>query len=99
MTRIVAWLLVGLVVGLGVSSGIAQPKLGDALKKAVTKDNPLDLNTAWAEELEALPGVSKGLGKKIVDGRPFVKPDDLVSKKIVSRQVFDRIKDLVSVKP
>jgi hypothetical protein len=33
------------------------------------------------------------------DGRPFKAPGDLVSKKILSKGAFDKIKHLVHVKP
>jgi DNA uptake protein ComE-like DNA-binding protein len=70
--------------------------VGEALKKVVKE--PLDLNTATEEQLEGLPGVGKPLAKKIVDGRPFKAPGDLVSKKILTQGVFDKIKHLVHVK-
>lgn len=74
----------------------AAPKAGEAVKKAVKE--PLDLNTATEEQLEGLPGVGKPLAKKIVDGRPFKAPGDLVSKKILSQGAYNKIKHLVHVK-
>jgi hypothetical protein len=46
-----------------------------------------------AEDL--VEGIRKPLAKKIVGGRPFKPPDELVSKKILSRTVFDKIRHLV----
>jgi DNA uptake protein ComE-like DNA-binding protein len=53
----------------------------------------LDLNSASAAELKALPGVSDAEAGKIVQGRPYKDPSDLVTKKILSEAEFGRIKD------
>jgi len=55
---------------------------------------PVDLNTASAEELEALPGVGKATAKKIVDGRPYSSVDDL-AKAGVSASTIDKIRGSV----
>ena len=93
LVSLVASLILVASDGLAQSSSSptpAAPKLGEAIKKRVAKE-PLDLNTASEEELEALPGVGKPFAKKILDGRPFKASDELVSKKILSRKAFDRI--------
>jgi competence protein ComEA len=112
MKRLLPILLVCLVASLSLASSAvlaqsttttpaapaapAAPKAGGAVKKAVKA--PIDLNSATEQELEGLPGVGKPLAKKIVDGRPFKAPGDLVSKKILSQGAYDKIKHLVHVK-
>jgi len=56
----------------------------------------LDLNSASATELEALPGVGTATAKKIVDGRPYSSVDDL-ARAGVSRSTIDKITPLVKV--
>jgi DNA uptake protein ComE-like DNA-binding protein len=79
--------------------GLAQttlPKAGDVVKQAVKQ---LDLNKASLDDLKRLPGLSEAKGKEIIAGRPFKSAEDLVSKNILSKDVFERIKPLITVSP
>ena len=61
------------------------------------KTDMVDLNTATAAELKALPGLGEGDAAKIIQGRPYTDKSQLVAKKIVSESTYDRIKDRVTV--
>jgi len=58
----------------------------------------VDLNEAGEEDLTGLPGISKREAKRIIAGRPYKEPHQLVTKKILSEAQYDKIKDDVSVK-
>ncbi|MBD2339355.1 helix-hairpin-helix domain-containing protein [Calothrix sp. FACHB-156] len=59
----------------------------------------ININTAILSELdkfEAKLGVP-ALSNKIQASRPYATPEDLVSKKVITQEQFDQIKDMVTV--
>ena len=62
------------------------------------KSARVDINTASKSELASLSGVDDAAAQKIIDGRPYARKRDLVTKKIVAQTTYDSIKDEIVAK-
>jgi competence protein ComEA len=98
-SRILRCFAACLLAALLTVSGMAQNKAADSKTKAVAPSGALlDLNSATIDQLKNLPGIGDAYSKKIVDGRPYARKDQLVTKKIVPQATYDKIKDMVIAK-
>ncbi len=57
----------------------------------------VNINTASAGELDALPGIGPATAQKIIEARPFSKPEDLIKIPRFGKSKFDKIKDRVCI--
>ena len=55
----------------------------------------LDLNSASKDDLEKLPGIGPATSQKIIAGRPYRAKNELVSKKIITKSEYEKIKDQI----
>jgi DNA uptake protein ComE-like DNA-binding protein len=89
----------GLLTATPLLAQATQPAAKSDTKMApAPKADLLDINSATADQLDALPGVGKAYSAAIIKGRPYKGKDELVQKKIVPEKTYDGIKDKIIAK-
>jgi competence protein ComEA len=56
----------------------------------------ININTATLKELDTLPGIGQVYGQNIIEHRPYSNADELLSKEVLPKSTFDKIKNLVT---
>ena len=55
----------------------------------------VDINSATREQLAQLPGIGAAYSEKIIKSRPYAKKDQLLSKNVIPKATYEKIKDLI----
>lgn len=91
------------VVAALVSAPAAGQDAGRSAPAAATSAAPLNLNTATAAQLEALPGIGARTAALIVEYRQknggFKKVEDLMNVRGIGEKAFLKLKALITVTP
>ncbi len=75
-------------VAQGVRDGLTRP----------SSDKPLDLNSASKSQLMRLSGIDDAAADRIIASRPYSSEHDLLDRRIVSREEYNKIADSITVK-
>ena len=71
--------------------------VAQGIKDGLSRPRVLDLNSASKAELTSLPGITMGKADKIIAGRPYANPDQLVTKRVLTQAEYDQIASRVTV--
>jgi DNA uptake protein ComE-like DNA-binding protein len=93
-TLFVIFFLAGPVIKLGAAQTADAPSQTIAQKIAASKDL-LDINTATAEQLKALPGMGDAYIARIIAGRPYTAKNQLVTRGVIPQAAYEKVKDQI----
>lgn len=68
------------------------------IREGWSRDKPLDLNSATKEQLLSLPGITAAEAGRVIAGRPYNEPGELVTRHIIPKPEYDKIADRVTAK-
>jgi competence protein ComEA len=58
----------------------------------------MDINTATADQLKTLPGMTDDIAKKVIAARPYTGKDQLLKQNIVDKDEYAKIRPLIVAK-
>ena len=75
------------------------PSVTDTYTNPGDQNQPttVNLNQATIQELDGLPGIGSTTAQKIIQNRPYGSVEELLNKKIVNKNVYEQIKELISL--
>jgi len=95
--RIVGAVLLCVCGAVGVAQTVGSggiPKQTLAQRIAASGDL-LDINTATAAELKALPGMGDAYVRRVIAGRPYTAKNQLTTRGILPAEAYAKIKDSI----
>ena len=69
--------------------------VAEGVKEGMSRDKTLNINKASREDLLTLPGISEHQADRIIAERPFNSTRDLVTRRVLSQDEYDKIRDRV----
>ncbi|PIP63496.1 hypothetical protein CO165_01705 [Candidatus Roizmanbacteria bacterium CG_4_9_14_3_um_filter_33_18] len=62
-----------------------------------TNNQLINLNSGTIDELDQLPSIGQVTANKIIANRPYSTLEELLTKKVVNKNVFEKIKGLIKI--
>jgi competence ComEA-like helix-hairpin-helix protein len=81
-----------------VPAAAATAQKAPSAKAKLAPGQVVNINTASAEELQALPGIGPAKAQSIIAGRPYSTKEDIMKVKGIKQGIFNNIKDSITVR-
>ena len=85
-----------IIIALTFGTFVFAADSADGPAKPAATVKLIDINTATEDQLKAIPGVEDAYAKKIITGRPYYSKDALKTNKIVTTDLYEKIKYLLA---
>ena len=72
--------------------------VASGIREGWSRDKPLDLNSATKDQLTELPGITVADADRIVAGRPYRDPKELLDRRILPKAKYAPISDRITAK-
>ena len=90
-------LMLALIATMSLTVGAQAKKDAPKTVLKAEKVQPMDINTVPEGDLVSI-GIDRAAAKKIVEARPFRNKRELVTKKLLSMEQYDKLKDQLIAK-
>jgi len=97
MKRMTSLSIIALIVTL-LGLGPIEARAAGPLVTELAQAQPIDINSATADNLRMLDGVGEARAAAIVKGRPYANKLQLVSKGIIPQAVYEKISEKIVAK-
>ncbi len=94
--RFLVVLALGAALNLVATGASAQVSFEQQLARSrQAPSEPLDINTATPQQLNALPGFGPAYTRRVIAGRPYTAKNQLVTRGVIPQGAYERVSDLI----
>ena len=89
--------VLAMALAMGVGGGVLMyrvraPRTGSGLVHT-DGHGRIDINSASLVELERLPGIGPAYARRIVEGRPYERKDELLKRNVIPLNAYEEAKE------